>query len=92
MKRQENGMKRVLLVAALLLTATAYLGAQEKKESNEPAAGWKWANFVILAVGLGYMVAKTLPPIFRSRTEEIQKGIAEAQEIKKNAEKRASEV
>jgi F-type H+-transporting ATPase subunit b len=86
-------MKRLLLVGALLLTATAYLGAQEeKKESNEPAAGWKWANFALLAVGLGYLVAKSLPPVFRSRTAEIQKGIAEAQEIKKNAEKRASDV
>ena len=85
-------MKRILLVSALLLTAAADLGAQEKAESNEPGIGWKWANFVILAVGLGYLVAKNLPPIFRSRTAEIQKGIAEAQQIKREAEKRAADV
>jgi F-type H+-transporting ATPase subunit b len=85
-------MKRFLLVGALLLTATAYLAAQDKKESNEPAAGWKWANFAILAVGLGYLVSKTLPPVFRSRTAEIQKGIAEAQAIKRDADQRAAAV
>ena len=42
--------------------------------------------------GLGYLMAKTLPPLFKSRTEEIQKGIAEAQAIKQDAEKRAAEV
>jgi len=85
-------MKRLLLVGTLLLTATAFLAAQDKKETNEPAIGWKWANFVILAVGLGYLVSKTLPPIFRSRTAEIQKGIAEAQAIKQDADQRAAAV
>ncbi len=85
-------MKRTLLAGALLLAAAACLGAQEKKESNEPSIGWKWANFAILAAGLGYLISKSLPPIFRSRTAEIQKGIAEAQQIKKDAEERAAEV
>jgi F-type H+-transporting ATPase subunit b len=85
-------MKRLLLVAALLLTATAYLAAQDKKESTDAEMGWKWANFAILAVGLGYLVSKTLPPIFRSRTADIQKGIAEARAIKQDADTRAAEV
>ena len=58
----------------------------------EPAASWKWANFVLLVVGLGYLIAKTLPPLFKSRTEEIQKGIAEARAIKQDADKRAADV
>ena len=85
-------MKRLLLVTACMLTAAASAGAQEKKESNEPGIGWKWANFAILAGGLGYLMAKSLPPIFRSRTAEIQKGIAEARQIKKDAEARAAQV
>ena len=44
----------------------------------------------ILAVGLGYLLGKTLPPFFRSRTAEIQKDIAEAQKIKREAEARAA--
>jgi F-type H+-transporting ATPase subunit b len=59
---------------------------------TEPLAGWKWANFAILAAGIVYMAAKSLPAVFRSRTEAIQKGIAEAQKIKRDAEKRAAEV
>jgi F-type H+-transporting ATPase subunit b len=85
-------MKRFLLIGALLLTATTYSAAQDKKENSEPAIGWKWANFAILAVGLGYLMSKTLPPIFRARTAEIQKGIAEAQAIKRDADRRAAEV
>ncbi len=80
-------MTRVLLI---LLLAAVGVSAQEKtEESNEV---WKWANFAILSVGLGYLVAKTLPPFFRSRTAEIQKGISEAQKIKREAEARASEM
>lgn len=85
-------MRRWLLVGALLLTATTFLAAQEKPGSNEPAIGWKWANFVILAVGLGYLVSKTMPPIFRTRTGVIQKGIAEARAIKEDADRRAAAV
>jgi F-type H+-transporting ATPase subunit b len=85
-------MRRFLLVGTLLLTASVYLAAQDQKESNEPGMGWKWANFAILAVILGYGAAKALPPLFKSRTEEIQRGIAEAQAIKADADRRAAEV
>lgn len=60
--------------------------------SNDPLAVWKWANFVLLVAGLGYLVAKTVPAIFRSRGEEIRKGIDEAQKVKRDAEKRAADM
>lgn len=85
-------MRRIPSIAALLLAGATWLSAQEGGGLPEPAAGWKWANFVLLVVGLGYLVAKTLPPLFKSRTEEIQKGIAEARAIKQDADKRAAEV
>ncbi len=53
---------------------------------------WKVVNFVILAIGLGYLMAKTLPGFFHSRTSSIQEGIAEAQKVKADAERRAAEV
>lgn len=80
-------MTRLVLI---LLLAAAGASAQEKAEERNEV--WKWTNFAILAVGLGYLVAKTLPPFFRSRTTEIQKGISEAQKIKRDAETRASEM
>ena len=79
-------------ITTLLLAGATWLGAQEGGGLPEPNEGWKWANFVLLVVGLGYLVAKTLPPLFKSRTEEIQKGIAEARAIKVDADKRAAEV
>lgn len=85
-------MKRVFSTVTLLLAGATWLSAQEGGGLPEPSAGWKWANFVLLMVGLGYLVAKTLPPLFKSRTEEIQKGIAEARAIKQDADKRAAEV
>jgi F-type H+-transporting ATPase subunit b len=72
------------------------LHAQEASSTKEQAGdenlGWKWANFGILAVGLGYLMGKMLPPFFRSRTVEIQRGIAEAQALKADAEKRAAQM
>ncbi len=79
-------MKRL---AVILFLFAAALNAQETGDENMT---WKWANFAILAVGVGYAVAKFLPPLFRSRTAEIQKGISEAQQIKRDAEKRAADV
>lgn len=97
-------MKRLIratLVATFLVTApVVYLHAQEaashettgKEETGDESLTWKWINFAILAAGLGYLMAKTLPAYFRSRTIEIQKGIAEAQALKADAEKRAAQM
>ena len=64
-------------------------GEAAKEESREPSAALKWGNFIVLAAGLGYLIGKSLAPaIYRKRTAEIQKDIAEAQAIKKDAEAR----
>jgi F-type H+-transporting ATPase subunit b len=85
------------LLLLLALGSSCIVLAQEstdakKEEASEPSVGWKWANFILLAAGLGYLVAKTAPAAFRARTTEIQKDIAEAQAIKKDAEARAAAV
>jgi F-type H+-transporting ATPase subunit b len=93
-------MKRVLLIAMLLLSGSIFLFAQEgageregaKSEGEEVAEVWKWANFAILAIALGYLVVKTIPPAFKARGEDIRKGISEARKIKEDADKRAAEV
>lgn len=96
-------MKRLIRAALLatFLTAApvAYLHAQEagskenatqKEESDDLT--YKWINFALLAIGVGYLMVKTMPPFFRSRTMGIQKGIVEAQALKADAEKRAAQM
>jgi len=53
---------------------------------------WKWANFVVLAAGLGYLIGKNAGPFFSGRSQQIRKDILEAQEARKQSEARAAEV
>jgi len=53
---------------------------------------WAWANFAILAGTLGYLIAKYGGPWFTARSAAIRRGIAEAEEIRAQAEARAAEV
>lgn len=64
--------------------------AGEKKHEEEPSIIWKWVNFAILAGALGYGIARNAPAFFKSRTEEIQKGIADATRMRKDADERAA--
>ncbi len=88
-----------LLLAQEHAPAEAAKGGEHAKaegghgeEHGDPMIWWKWANFVLLAGGLGYLLAKNLPPFFRSRTEEIQRGITEAAALKKDAEARLAQM
>lgn len=92
-------MRRLLLGFVLLATLSICLPAQEAKtdakeakEEHGEMLGWKWANFGLLALGLGYLLGKNLPPFFRSRTEEIQRGMQEAGKLKADAEARAAAI
>jgi len=96
-------MKKFLVIA-LFAFATTLIGqepaetehagehATEGAEAAEPSIMWKWINFAILAGGLGYLMAKTLPKVFADRTTEIQKNITEAQQAKRDAEARAAQM
>lgn len=64
----------------------------EHHDSGDPMILWKWINFGILFIGLGYLAAKNLPPFFAGRTAEIQQGIAEAAKLKASAEAKAAEM
>ena len=65
-------------------------GHQEAPMPNE--IWWKWANFAILAAGLGFLISKYAGPFFLSRTAEIQKGISEAAAVRRDAETRAAQI
>lgn len=92
-----RGVRRLLL--ALLFSAVAVFaqepaaaGAAKAQPAAEASPVWVWINFAILAIGLGYLMGKSLPPYFKSRTSEIQKDIVDAQQTRKQAEARAAAI
>lgn len=99
-------MKQLRYLLALSVLTAGFALCQEPAvaEHGQPAEAektekeiphemlWKWINFAILAGVLGWIVKGNLPPFFAARTEEIQKGIAEAAAIKKEADARAADM
>lgn len=94
-------MKRLLLAAALAvlaagLPAAALAAEPEKKEAESSKEGslkiWEWANFLLLAAGLGYVIRKQAGPYFAARSARISQDILESERTAKAAEARAAEV
>ena len=93
-------MRRIALMRRLVLTlalAAAGIWAQEHGAPEHAASGpaemsiwWKWANFAMLAGGIGYMIAKHAPGYFASRNEEIRKGLEEGAELQREANARTA--
>jgi F0F1-type ATP synthase membrane subunit b/b' len=65
-------------------------GTSEHGNPNE--IWWKWANFAVLAAGLGYLIAKNAGPFFVGRTAAIRKGIEESEQARAEAEARMREI
>jgi len=67
---------------------------EEHKSGGTPEVSiwWKWANFAILAGGLGYMISKNAPAYFASRNEEIRKGLEEGAVLQREANERAAAI
>ena len=97
-------MRRLAFAALTLCLSLGVVMAQESahetgqpKHESEAASEerleiWKWANFAILAAGLGYLIVKQGGPFFASRSAEIRKGITDAEALRKDADARAAEV
>jgi F0F1-type ATP synthase membrane subunit b/b' len=78
---------------ALLFCLAAGLALAQGDEGGEGnLTMWKWANFLVLAGCLGYLMAKTLPPVFAARTQAITKDMVESQRIRQDADERAADV
>jgi len=92
-------MKRLAFIllpcATILVFCATGLMAQESegaKSGEDTLILWKWGNFAILTVIAGYFINKHAPGLFHARSTEIKKGIAEAQQVKRDAEKRAADM
>lgn len=92
-------MKRLILglsIAACLL-APAAVRAEEKKTGSETGGhgelkAWEWANFLLLAGGLAYIIGKNAGPAFDARGRKIRKDMVEAEEAKREADARVDAV
>ena len=91
-------MRRLAFTLALALALTSAAWPQEPSEAghqaeqHDPWIWWKWVNFAILAGGLGYLISKHAPALFRERAAEIEKSIAESLRAKKDAEAQSAAV
>lgn len=96
----------LLLATAFLLTSSsAWARRQESmpqgaQRAAEPPAegeqgemeGWKWANFALLAAGLGFLIAKNAGPFFAARSKKIHLDMKESETLRMEAEERADAV
>jgi F-type H+-transporting ATPase subunit b len=90
-------MKRLILASsmAVLLLAPVALRAEEKKSESGghgELKAWEWANFILLAGGLGYIIGKNAGPAFEARGRKIRKDMVEAEEAKREADARVASV
>jgi len=60
-------------------------GQKQEAEQGDPWIWWKWANFLILAGGLGYLIRKNVPPLFQKQSSEIKNALQEAAKVKADA-------
>ena len=90
----------VLLLGLAVAAPRAF--AQEAKPSENSGKsgsasgesnlqGWKWANFIVLAGGLGYLMGKQGGPFFASRAKKIRDDMEEASRLFQESEARAAE-
>lgn len=72
--------------------AVRKLGAMIGLNTEQAATAFTVANFVVLAVLVGWFLLKTLPKTFRDRNTAIQKGLVEARTVTEEANARLSSV
>jgi F-type H+-transporting ATPase subunit b len=85
-------MRRAGHFALLFCLAAGLVFAEGTEGGEGNLQMWKWANFLVLAGALGYLAAKTLPPLFASRTQAILKDMVESERIRQAADERAADV
>jgi F-type H+-transporting ATPase subunit b len=100
-------MKRraaILVFLSLMITAPAAFAqpresAREQSEKGPSEGGGDtkttillWANFLVLAGGLGYLIVKNGGPFFAARARKIRREMVESGELRKEAEAEAAEV
>jgi F-type H+-transporting ATPase subunit b len=68
--------------------------ASSIKEGDESSwmKAWEWANFLVLAAGLGFILGKNAGPAFAARSRKINQELVEARRMKEEADARVAAV
>jgi len=79
---------------AILLLPLLAQGAEEHKSKMSQADidFYKWVNFAILLVGLGYLVIKFMLPALTLRAREIKKALVDSRKAIASSETRIAEL
>lgn len=79
--------------ALLLFGNVSSANAQSSQEYSaiDRLTPLRWANWLIFAAGLGYLIYRYGPPFFNARSADIQKAIQEATGLKLQGDFRRSE-
>jgi F-type H+-transporting ATPase subunit b len=83
-------MKRFATLAFVVCFTAAPIFAEDKEGGSLQV--WKWANFLVLAGGLGYLIGKNGGPFFAARSVKIRQDMTDAGDVRNDAEARAAEV
>ena len=99
MKRRMVAVPLVLAFAIAVPAGRGFAQEAEKKEGHAAAQEeeggleiWKWANFLVLAAGLGYLIRKNAGPFFAARSASIRKDMEESLRQRREAEASVAEV
>lgn len=68
------------------------LGHMVGLSTDQAATAFEVLNFIVLAIGLGFLAVKTLPKAFRDRNTSIQKSLVEARTATEEANARLGAV
>jgi F-type H+-transporting ATPase subunit b len=96
-------MKRLVLCAGLLFAALPVVAQEHETEAKRLAETrgvtehgnllvWGWINFILLAGGLGYLVKKNAGPYFAQRSQQIRKGMMDADRARAEADAKVADV
>jgi len=93
---QPASLPHKTLLRTVILTLLFALGAFAAEGEGSAEGGniqfWKWANFLVLAGILTYVILKNAGPFFEARSRQIRKDMIESEQIKADAEARAADV
>lgn len=81
-----------LLIAVCVAATLAFAEGKESQGESGGMEAWEWANFMVLAGGLGYLAVKNGGPFLAGRSAQIRRDLEESAAVRRQAEARVAEV